>query len=376
MRKIVYLFPDFFFIGAQRAAAATIRQLVRKGWDVVVIVINDYGEVRNELPEDITIVEFPKFRIFSSVPFVRIFLWPFALRKLLRKMDARYCISICPQTNFVMVLHRIFFKREYVFIAEEHQHLSAALQNDPEQYPSPWKYLYFFSLRNYYRLDGLRCVSRASSKDFIENWGIPSAMVRTIYPAIDLERIVTRSHGLISSNRKPVICSVGRLTTQKDFVLLIQAFSYVRKLCEAQLKIVGVGPEREKLANLVQELDLNDDVDLMGFVEFAEEVIATSDVFVLTSTWEGFPVTIAEAMVLNTAVVAVDCQSGPREMTRNGLTGLLVVDRTPEAVGEAILQLIKSPQERHALIENAHKYIKCFSLEATVDELESTFLSN
>lgn len=375
MKNIFYLFPNFFFIGAQRAAAATIRKLESRGWNITVVVFNNMGDMQNEIPGTVKIVELPTIPVLSSIPFFRIFAWPFALRKLFKQSLPRYCISICPQTNFTMVLYRLLFGRDAVFVGEEHQHLSNAIKNDPADFKKPWKYLYHYSLKNYHRLDVLRCVSKAAAQDFVEQWRVPGNKVRTIYPAFDLDRIKGRSHGVQANNVVPVICSVGRLTSQKDFSLLIRAFAHVRGQCKAVLKIAGAGPEKAALESLVQQLGLQEDVKLLGFVEYAEEVIASSDVFVMTSIWEGFPATLVESMVLGTAVVSVNCESGPAELIEQGVTGLLVDSRDPAAIGEAILQMIKHPQARHAMSQKAQERVQRFSLDSTVTELEDLLLS-
>ena len=372
---IFFIFPNFFFIGAQRAAAATIRTLQSRGWNISVIVFNKIGDMQHELPSDVKVIDLPSIPVLSSIPFVKIFAWPFALRKLFKIKLPNYCISICPQTNFTMVLYRLFFGRDVVFVGEEHQHLSNAIRNDPADFKKPWKYLYQFSLKNYHRLDVLRCVSKAAAEDFIRQWNVPSSKVRTIYPAFDLERIKARSHDARRDNRVPVICSVGRLTSQKDFALLIRAFYHVRRQCDAVLRIAGIGPEKAALELLANEMGLQADVNFLGFVEYAEELIASSDLFVMTSIWEGFPATLVESMVLGTAVLSVNCESGPAELIEDGVTGLIVDSRDPALIGQAIIRMINEPELRRAMSLKAMESVKRFSLDTTVTELENLLLS-
>ncbi len=373
--QIYYLFPNFFFIGAQRAAAATIRELVSRGWSISVVVFNNTGDMQNELPEGVDVIKLPLIPILSSIPLIRIFGWPLALRKLFKHKRPKYCISICPQTNFTMVLYRMLFGRDVIFFGEEHQHLTNAINNDPDDFKGFWKYLYQFSLKNYHRLDVLRCVSVASTDDFVRNWRIPANMVRTIYPAFDLDRIRSRSHGVSRNNPVPVICSVGRLTSQKDFSLLICAFAHIAHRTPAVLKIAGTGPEQGALTKLINELDLQARVTLLGFVEYAEELVASSDVFVMTSIWEGFPATLVESMVLGTPVVSVNCESGPAELIENGVTGLLVNNRDPAHIGQAIIDVLENPKLSKDMTAQAQERVKKFSLSATVTELETVLMS-
>jgi glycosyltransferase involved in cell wall biosynthesis len=168
---------------------------------------------------------------------------------------------------------------------------------------------------------------------------------------------------------------VGRLTSQKDFSLLIRAFAQVAHQTPAVLKIAGTGPEQGALIQLINELGLQSRVTLLGFVEYAEELVASSDVFVMTSIWEGFPATLVESMVLGTPVVSVNCESGPAELIENGVTGLLVNSREPSDIGQAIIELLENPKLRKDMSAQAQERVKKFSLSATVSELETVLMS-
>ncbi|NBX85987.1 MAG: glycosyltransferase [Proteobacteria bacterium] len=372
--KIAYLFPNFFFIGAQRAAAATARQLQKNGHQLSVYVIDHQGSMQNEFNNDTTTIEFKSEHWASKIPFLRIFSWPFELNRILKQQKPDVLISICPQTNFTMVLHRLLFGKKVIFIGEEHYHLSNAIKNDPGDFKRPWRYLYYFSLKNYHRLNIVRCVSYAAAKDFAEKWQIPKNIIRTIYPAFDLARIRSRSHGAKKGNAIPVVCAVGRLTNQKDFALLIKAFAYVSAHSNAVLKIAGTGPEKQALEALVAELGLQQKVTLLGFVEFAEELITSSDVFVMTSIWEGFPATLVESMALGTPVISVNCESGPAELIENGVSGILVENRDPNTIGQAIVELLANKTKRQAIAKKAQERVEKFSLESTVGELENVMM--
>jgi len=375
MLKIAFLYPNFFFIGAQRAAAATMRELDRTKFTPFVFVVDPSGSMQDEISDDIQVLCIQLKGLLSKIPFLRIFAWPFNLQRLISETPVDAIISICPQTNFTLILHRLFFSKQTIFIGEEHQHLSNAIKNDPQDFKYPWLLLYYFSLKNYNLLDALRCVSKSAASDFEKIWGVRQEKIHAIYPAFDLERIRQRSHGKTRNNAVPVVCSIGRLTSQKDFSLLIRAFAIARKSVPAKLQIGGVGPEMSSLQVLVKSLRLDQDVSLLGFVEYAEEVIAASDLFVMTSVWEGFPATLVEAMVLGTAVLSVDCESGPAELIQNEVNGLLVKGRAPEAIAAAMVVLLTNPELRMQFSANASLSVQKFSLKNTVSELEKLLLS-
>ena len=133
-----------------------------------------------------------------------------------------------------------------------------------------------------------------------------------------------------------MVLGVGRLTAQKAFSVLIEAFAQVRKSQPARLLILGEGEERPMLEALIGQLGLEQDVNLPGFVSNPYPYMARAAVFVLSSRWEGLPTVLVEAMALRTPVIATDCPSGPREILRGGQYGPLVPVGDPCALALAI----------------------------------------
>jgi len=157
------------------------------------------------------------------------------------------------------------------------------------------------------------------------------------------------NHPWFAPGEPPVILSVGRLTKQKDYPTLIRAFALVHRERPARLMILGEGEERPKLEALIQELSLDDDVSLPGFVDNPYAYMARSAVFVLSSAWEGLPTVLIEAMAVGTPVVATDCPSGPAEILEGGKWGKLVPVGDVEALAEAIARKISSPMQKSRL---------------------------
>jgi glycosyltransferase involved in cell wall biosynthesis len=122
----------------------------------------------------------------------------------------------------------------------------------------------------------------------------------------------------------PVLVAAGRLHTQKDFPVLIQAFARVRSARQARLLILGEGPNRAGLEALIQSLGLSDDVGLPGHTDNPYAYFARAAAFVLSSRWEGLPTVLIEALSCGAPVIATDCPSGPREILADGRYGPLV----------------------------------------------------
>jgi glycosyltransferase involved in cell wall biosynthesis len=109
--------------------------------------------------------------------------------------------------------------------------------------------------------------------------------------------------------------NIGRLDRQKGQWFLIRSFrQVVDQYKNAHLFILGEGDLREKLEDLIQELDLSENVFLLGDQENVFPFLVNSDCFVFTSLWEGLPLSLIEALSVNLPVISTDCKTGPREI--------------------------------------------------------------
>ena len=134
-----------------------------------------------------------------------------------------------------------------------------------------------------------------------------------------------------------IVCSVGRLIERKGFDTLIRAFRLVKdRIKDVSLVIVGDGPQRKCLEELVFDLELGNDVHFKGWHEEPTTVMRGCDLFVMASTSEGFGNTLVEALSCGVEVIATDCNFGPRETLCNGKFGALVPVGDVVAMAEAI----------------------------------------
>ena len=158
----------------------------------------------------------------------------------------------------------------------------------------------------------------------------------TLVPDVFEKAEVNNTHPWFSES-EPVIVSVGRISRQKNFPLLIQAFASLAQKSNAKLIIVGGGKKRERLVQLVARLGLQDRVDLVGFTENPYNFLQHAAFSVLASRWEGSPNALIESLSLGVPVVATDCPSGPAEIIQHGENGFLVPVGAKEQLADHML---------------------------------------
>ena len=168
------------------------------------------------------------------------------------------------------------------------------------------------------------------------------------------------------------LLAVGRLDFQKGFDVLIRAF--VSSELSAQgvtLTILGEGPERTALSRLAESLGVGNAVRLPGVVKDPEHWMARAAIFVLPSRYEGFPNVLLEAMAMGCAVIAADCDSGPREIVRHGTDGILVPPEDVEALSNALVSLIGNEERRERIGKAAVEVRNRFAHEQILEQWQN-----
>ncbi len=177
----------------------------------------------------------------------------------------------------------------------------------------------------------------------------------------------------LDSNKK-WIAAIGRLIHVKGFDRLLVAFGKLaHKHPNWQLVIIGEGELRSDLQQLIERLGLKEKVTLAGFVNNPVDVLRNSEFFVLSSRTEGFPYALLEAMSCGLPAIAMECTSGPREIIRGDIDGILVPDGDIEALAAAMDRLMGDATERRRLAARAPEVLERFGLEKIIDQWETLF---
>jgi glycosyltransferase involved in cell wall biosynthesis len=177
-------------------------------------------------------------------------------------------------------------------------------------------------------------------------------------------------------NGPPVIGMVGNFRGMKGHDVFIEAADLLlQEGHDLRFIIAGEGDERGKYEKLVRSLSLQGQISFLGFVSPIEEALQQMDVFVLPSDWEGFPVSILEAINADVPVIATQVGGIP-EIIIPEETGLLIPPRDAPALKEGILRVLEDTALRKKIIHNAKEMVSTrFTHEKMVDTTKHLYLN-
>ena len=169
--------------------------------------------------------------------------------------------------------------------------------------------------------DKVVVVSEEIKNILIENYNISKEKIKTIYNPHYINKYQELSNEPLEEQYQNtfknsfVFINIGRLTEAKGQWFLIRSFKeVVEKYPNAKLIILGEGELKEKLQDLINKLNLQNNVHLLGMQKNPFKFLKHSNYFVFPSLWEGLPNTVIEALSLNIPIISADCKTGPREI--------------------------------------------------------------
>lgn len=221
--------------------------------------------------------------------------------------------------------------------------------------------------------DKVVALSEGVKKDLSKNFKIPSKCIHVIYNPIDIEAINELKNEPVELKKGNTIVAAGRLTSQKNYPCLITALALLKKKCDFNMYILGKGELEQKVRELIKKRGLENNVFMLGFQNNPYKYFVKSDVFVLSSDWEGFGHVIVEAMACGTAVVSTNCPYGPDEIISNYKDGILVPVQNPIEIAKAIMKILKDNNLKERLVNNGLKRAQDFSRDKIVLKYEELF---
>jgi glycosyltransferase involved in cell wall biosynthesis len=327
-----------------------------RGLCVDLVLSTATGTYLSEVSPAVNLVDLGRSRVLTSLR---------GLVGYLRTKKPAVLLSAMGHANFVALLARRLARVRTRIVVSERNDLS--VENVSQQY-FRLRLINYLNRRYYRYADVVHAVSGGVADAVASQFCLPRQKIAVIYNPVVTKKLLELSqesanYSWLSTHSRPLIVAAGRLTNQKNFSLLIRAFSLVREKIDAHLAIMGEGELRTDLEHLISSLALDAYVALPGFIDNPFAVMKKADLFVLSSSWEGLPNVLIQAMACGTAVISTDCPSGPAEILENGKWGRLVPVGDVEALAGAMLDSLV--ETRHPDVAQRAAY---FSVNRATEE--------
>ena len=371
---IGFVLSDLYGGGAQRVLLTLARVLIQRGHQIDLLLLRPSGDYRIHVPDGIRLYYLRGRRfdrgllhnlLSRRVPVMPLWIGPLsilrtwlALRrkhpqvrlrvgnardalgvaKLVDRAQPMVLYSALPRANSSVVMGTKLAASTIPTVVS--LHASAISQRYTEDQISKGR---AFDAQS----DAVVVPSQGLRREAIQVLEIDEEKAHCIYNGIsstEIQRLMEEdvSHQWLLDPSVPVILHVSRLDPIKNQPLLIEAFSQVRRRIDARLVVMGGGPEsyRNQLRSFAVNLGVEQDFDVLGFDENPFRYMRRAAVVVLSSQAEGLPTVLLEAMACGTPVVSTDVPHGPTEILNGGQWGKLVPVEDPQALAQAILEVL------------------------------------
>ncbi|MGD7043172.1 glycosyltransferase [Jeotgalibacillus proteolyticus] len=307
MPEIAFIIPTISKGGAERVVT-TISNSLSQEIDVIV-----YHRVENEYlcNKNIVNLNIPKANsIFGKI--INLFYKYKEINKIKKKNGYKKIISFLDNPNLINVLTK-----------KKNQKTIVSIRNKQSmEFKGIKKVFHKILVKHIYsKADVIVAISSGVKKDLIENFDICKKKIIVIHNPIDVDLINYQKNIPIDNtsidDRKINVITIGRLVEQKAHVELLEAFKiYIDKHSNSNvhLTIIGDGPEEESIIKKARELELSEKVSLLPFQRNPFNIMKSSDIFILSSKYEGFGNVIVEAVACGLPIISTDCEAGPREI--------------------------------------------------------------
>ncbi|MVX64180.1 glycosyltransferase [Clostridium chromiireducens] len=273
--------------------------------------------------------------------------------KIVSKIIKRENINIVHTHHRMAAFYTKIFKitRSFIFIHSAHNTFKDK------------KLLTKFALGNAY----IVAVGNKVKENLCDFYRIPKCNVEVIHNAIKPFKGPIQPIELLQKYRRDgyfLVGNIGRLSEQKGMEYFIKAVPLVLKeYRKIKFFIIGDGEDKEKLENLVSDLNLKNDVILLGYRNDIQNVMSQLELIVLSSLWEGFPLTPIEAFSVGKTIVAT-AVDGTVEIVEDGVNGILIDPKEEGQIADGIGEIYKFCEKTKTFEESAfEKYKEEFSYE-------------
>ena len=357
-KRVFFFRPTLDDGGADRVTLTLLQHLDRSRFQPTLVLMRKVGALLPEVPADVPILELGSARLATCGA---------ALRRLLRAERPDVLFSTASAANIPAVAaHRASGARGRLVLSERSTLYRGRSRLDLKQGA-----IVALKRLSYRFADLVTAVSQGVADEMADVLGLRRARIKVVYNPMVTDRVAELSAEPVEhpffSGPDPVVLAVGRLMELKDYPTLFEAFARVRQRVPARLVVLGNGPLREQLLEIIRARGLTGAIDLAGFDPNPFKYMARSRLLMQSSTVEGLPGSIIQAMACGTPVVSTDCNFGPREVIQDsGRDGFLVPVGDAGALADRAVALLESPGLRDEVGRAACLSVQRFTVAESV----------
>ena len=368
LMKILITAPNLITGGAEKQLLYLIDGLLERGNIIYLLLLQHEGEYIEKLPESVKLMD-PKtprpVGIMKEIWKIR------EIKKAVDEVNPDILYSRLWPTKTATLISGILRKKPVVF--SEDRSLN--------RYTEYKTFTQFFKLQ----IRKLSCrlasmiipVSDGIKGELLKDFHVNPEKVKLIYNGFDFEDQQKKASEQVDhrffqnrAEKGKTIVALGRMVKLKGFDYLLESLKILKdKGLRVNLIMIGKGDYLDNLKMKTSELGLNGIVDFMGFVDNPFSYMAKSDIFVLSSLFEGLPSTLIEAMALGLPVISTRCPTGPEEIINDNENGLLV----PVADSVALADAIEKVLSDNDLAQRLRTAGKKRALDFTLDKMYESF---
>lgn len=337
-RRITFCIPSLGSGGAERVVSVLANKFIEHGFDVNVLMLS-HLKCQYRLDDKIKIKCIDCDADTALPTYKRLLLRLRKIRIAIQELQSDVVISFMAETNIDVCL-ALWMMKVPIIVSE---------RNDPALDPRGQAKKY------------LRRIAYRKPCGFV--FQTPDAQAYFSRRIREHSRIILNPLDeclplpCAPEEREKRIVAVGRLTKQKRFPLLIDAFSlFSKQYPEYVLEIYGEGALKDELSRLIETKGLQGRIQLKGFCKDVHQRIRTAAMFVMASDYEGMPNALLEAMAIGVPSISTDCPcGGPRMLIQTGKNGILVPVGGRDALAQAMSDMVQNPIKAQQLAQEASR---------------------
>lgn len=371
-KKILFLIDSLKIGGGIERVISSLAKSLSEKYEIFLLTFKDFKNIYPfrgkyySLKENLGFYQnfLNFFKIYTAIRPIRIY-------KLIKSISPDLLISNMYYTDIFIILTKYFFRFKIPLIIAIHTNLKMKFEKKKRYFNFLIKILYSSKIVN-----KIIVVSKVVQTILEKDYKIKKNKLKIIYNGIDIERIkelkndkILEYEEIFNNNSIIKFITVGRLIELKGHKYLIEAFSKViKEIKNSKLFIIGDGPLRNELMVLIKKKTLEKDIILLGLKKNIFKYLAKSDIFVLSSKYEGLPMVLLEALACGLPIISTNCNTGPKEILENGKYGFLVNVMDSEDLAEKMIFLAKNNDYKKKFSKLSLIRSEFFALEKFTNE--------